>query len=280
RLVPRWGKLGVIAGVIAIGVIVLPTLPIADTLLGVERWGQQEPFRRGEALLRDNKPQEAIAQYKQANQGLIDTRYSLAAAYLQTGQTQEALAQLTGNEPPDRYEPSIIRGEAARMAGDLNSARSLFNARPVQVAGDEALVWAWDHLRPPVTNTLDIGSGLDVGYIRGFYAPERDEEGVSFRWTGTEARIRGFCGAGNTIEWSGWRPGGRAKVTARCLDGTAAEFALANSQDWETTPIELTRDLDRGHQEVGLYFHTNGFIGSGSDPRLLGVRISRIGNDR
>jgi 4-amino-4-deoxy-L-arabinose transferase-like glycosyltransferase len=276
----RQVKLALLAGMLAIGVVVLPALPVGDTLLGVERWGQQAPFRQGEALLRDNKPQEAIAQYKQANQELIDTRYSLAAAYLQTGQTQEALAQLTGNEPPDRYEPSIIKGEAARMAGDLTSARSLFNARPVQVAGDEALVWAWDHLRPPVTNTLDIGSGLDVGYIRGFYAPETDNAGISFRWTGTQARIRGFCGAGNSIEWSGWRPGGQAKVAARCLDGAPAEFTLTNSQDWETTAVELAGNLDGGQTEPGLYFHTDGFIGAGSDPRLLGVRVSRIGSDR
>ncbi|HYO48210.1 MAG TPA: hypothetical protein VEW94_00045 [Chloroflexia bacterium] len=287
RLVPQWGKLALLGGMLAIGVVVLPALPIDDTLLGVERWGQQEPFRQGEALLRNNKPQEAIAQYKQANQGLIDTRYSLAAAYLQTGQTQEAIALLTSNEPRDRYEPSIIRGEAARMAGDLTSARSLFNARPVQVAGDEALVWAWDHLRPPVTNNLDIGSGLDVGYIRGFYAPEKEgigdnfhDFGNTFRWTGTDARIRGFCGAGNSIEWSGWRPGGQAKVIARCQDGAPVEFVLANSQDWETTAIELTSDLDRGQTEPGLYFHTDGFIGAGSDPRLLGVRISHIGSDR
>jgi 4-amino-4-deoxy-L-arabinose transferase-like glycosyltransferase len=288
RALPLRGKLALLPGIVAICVVVLPALPVGDTWLGVERWGQQEPFRQGEFLLRDNKPQEAIAQYKQANQGLIDTRYSLAAAYLQTGQTQEALALLSGNEPPDRYEPSIIKGEAARMAGDLTSARSLFNARPVQVAGDEALVWAWDHLRPPVTSTLDIGSGLDVGYIRGFYAPEKEEGigdnfhdfGNTFRWTGTEARIRGFCGAGNSIEWSGWRPGGQAKVTARCLDGAPAEFTLANSQGWETTAIELTSDLDRGQTELGLYFHTDGFIGAGSDPRLLGVRISRIGSYR
>jgi 4-amino-4-deoxy-L-arabinose transferase-like glycosyltransferase len=280
RMVPQWGKLALLAGMVATALVVLPALPVGDTLLGVERWDQQEPFRQGEALLRENKPQEAIQHYKQANQGLIDSRYSLAATYLQTGQTQEALALLTSNEPPDRYEPSIIKGEAARIAGDLNSARSLFNARPVQVAGDEALVWAWDHLRPPVTNTLDIGSGLDVGYIRGFYAPETDPAGVSFRWMGTEARIRGFCGAGNSIEWSGWRPAGKTKVTARCLDGAPAEFTLANSQDWETTAIELVSNLDRGKPELGLYFYTNGFIGAGSDPRLLGVRVSSIGSDR
>jgi hypothetical protein len=156
----------------------------------------------------------------------------------------------------------------------------LFNARPVQVAGDEALIWAWDHLRPPVTNTLDIGSGLDIGYIRGFYAPEIDAEGVSFRWTSREARIRGFCGGVNSIEWSGWRPNGQAKVIARCLDGAPAEFALANSQGWETSAMELASDLDRGHPELGLSFHINGFIGAGSDPRLLGVRVSSIGSDR
>src|SRR5207249_11495495 len=135
---------------------------------------------------------EAIVQYKGASPDVADTRYGLAAALLQTGDTRSALQQLTADEPPDRFEPFIIRGEAARRSGDLNAARTLFNARVVKLAGDDALRWAWDHLNPPPVDNIEVGSGLDMGYVRGFYGPETDGAGIAFRWTGEHAEIRGL----------------------------------------------------------------------------------------
>src|SRR5687768_17250436 len=104
--------LGQVASFLFIGVVVIPAVPVGDTLLGVQRWQEQEPFRRGESLIREGRVQEAIVAYQAASREVTDTRYALAAAHLQAGDTPKALSQLVENEPPRRFEPMLIRGEA------------------------------------------------------------------------------------------------------------------------------------------------------------------------
>ena len=208
---------------------------------------------------------------------MSDTRYGLAAAYLQAGQPDQALAQLTANEPDDRVEPPLIRGEAARMQGDLASARSFFNARTLQVDAMQAQNWAWDHLNPPPTSTIQLGSGLDLGYIRGFYGPEKDARGRPFRWSSDTAEVRNLqpqASAG--IDWSGWRPQGVAGaspvVTRAHPDGSQSSdpmhFSLDNSLAWTTSNI--------AQNAAGLRIQLTPFIGGGNDQRLLGVRIAKV----
>jgi 4-amino-4-deoxy-L-arabinose transferase-like glycosyltransferase len=270
------------AAVVGVAIFVVPAIDVGDTWLGIERWFQQGPYRSAEVLLRQRMPDEAIAQYDQANLSVSDTRYGLAAAFLQKGEAEQALAQLTESEPDDRVEPLLIRGEAARMAGNLASARSFFNARTLQVQPMEAEDWAWDHLAPPPTSTLQLGSGLDMGYIRGFYGPEKDNGGRTFRWSSADAHIRDVqVGAGYELQWSGWRPDGLASASpvvsqqdaqGRML-GMAQPFPLQNSLSWTTSQIAPVA----GQVET-LIIKSNPFIGGGNDPRLLGVRISAIGS--
>ncbi|HUP27879.1 MAG TPA: hypothetical protein VM409_05540 [Chloroflexia bacterium] len=269
--VPRNAGWLALAG--AVLLVVTPGMTVGDTLVGMQRWSDQEPYRLGEVLLSGGKPEQAVEAYRSANQDVPDTRYSTAAAYLQLGKVGEALAQLKPNEPDKRFEPLIIRGEAARMGGDLGGARSLFNARVVSLAGDEALVWAWDHIRPAPAKDIEIGSGLDVGYIRGFYGPET-AGGQTFRWTAGKTMIRGLTGASAQITWSGWRPtglpGARAEQQSLAPGDIRSRILLPNEQSWrkdQLTPVGAAGSLVLGF---------NPFIGSGSDPRLLGVRMARV----
>ena len=110
-------RVAVAAALVGIVVLVLPAIDVGATSLGIQRWNEQAPYRNAEALLKAGQVDAAIDQYKQANQSVSDTRYGLAAAYLQKGQAGRALAELSANEPDDRVEPPIIRGEAARHAG-------------------------------------------------------------------------------------------------------------------------------------------------------------------
>jgi 4-amino-4-deoxy-L-arabinose transferase-like glycosyltransferase len=270
-------RVAVLAALVGIVVLVLPAIDLGATTLGIQRWSEQAPYRTAEGLLKAGQVGAAIDQYKQANQSVSDTRYGLAAAYLQAGQPDQALAQLTANEPDDRVEPPIIRGEAARMKGDLASARSFFNTRTLQVDAMQAENWAWDHLNPPLTSTIQLGNGLDLGYIRGFYGPEKDAQGRPFRWSSDTAEVRNLQPqASVSLDWSGWRPQGVAGaspvVTREYPDGSPnrdpVHFSLDNSLAWTTTYL--------GQNSTGLRAQAVPFIGGGNDQRLLGVRIAEV----
>lgn len=279
-------RFGLGGAFLLVAVVVLPAVPLQDTLLGIQRWEAQAPFRRGEDLLKAGQVSEAIVEYEKASREVTDTRYALAAAYLQVGDTQKALGELVQDEPPRRFEPFLIRGEAVRISGDLEAARSFFNERTVNLAGDEALRWAWDHLAPPPAKAVELGSGLDVGYIRGFHSAEADGE-RRFRWTSARMEVRGLelSGAtGVTLELSGWRPeqlpAARLRIDApgTVEPESGGEFMITLPKDaiWTTEVIPVgTRGFESG-PIAHLYASVNPFVGSGRDPRLLGVRITRI----
>ena len=270
---------GLAVGTLAFLVVAVPGIEVDDTLLGIARWGEQAPYREAEALLREGDVPSALERYAQANQDIADTRYGLAAARLQALDRTGALALLRAEEPEGRFEPDIIRGEAARMTGDLEAARALFNTRVVQVAGQDAVDWAWDHLRPQPIGRVELGSGLDLGYIRGFHGPERDASGRTFRWTGANGAVRGLTGNLElALLVSGWRPGGAAPATVTARGRVNAPAAaqivvktLPLADEWSTILV-FARD------EVEL--ETNGFVPGGYDTRLLGVRTMTVAADR
>jgi hypothetical protein len=262
-------------GAVAFLVVVVPGIEVSQTALGMARWNEQQTYRAAEDLLRSGRPAEALALYERANPDVADTRYGLAAARLQLGDKAGALAALRSDEPEDRFEPDVIRGEAARLSGDLESARALFNTRVVQVAGQQAVNWAWDHLRPPPADRIEIGSGLDLGYVRGFHGPERDANGRTFRWSGPDAAIRGLSpGSELAIVASGWRPDGTAAATVRAglVDGNKY-LAAASVETLPATDGWTTIQAGAGE---GVTLDTNAFVPGGYDPRLLGIRVMEI----
>ena len=267
------------AAVVAIIAVVGLNVPLGDTMTGIDAWQRQAPYREGERLLSEGRLADAVESYQHADLNIADTRYGLAAALLQQGSTDEALAALRQNEPGDRYEAPILRGQAARMQGNLDNARSFFNARVVQVAGDEALRWAWDHLRPADVQSLEVGSGLDVGYIRGFHGPEKDAGGRSFRWSTVRAEVRGLAGGACSLEWSGWRPSGLPQAEVILTKTNAPNTAmpllkttLPNAEGWVATRL-----TSPGPDTIsGLALEVNAFVISGSDPRLVGVQIAQV----
>jgi 4-amino-4-deoxy-L-arabinose transferase-like glycosyltransferase len=281
----RGRKLGLVALYVAVLLVVLPVWPflLNATRLGVARWGEQAPYRQAEALLAIGNAEAAEGTYRRANQELADTRYGLAAALLQQGRTDEALQQLREDEPPDRFEPFIIGGEAARLSGDRAVARTLFNMRVVSVAGDRALRWAWDHLDPPEVDTLDIGGGLDIGYIRGFHGAEVDAEGVAYRWTLGEAEVRNVRPSPSgvlNLTWSSWRPDSVAAAVIELRGSRGADnlpgsaITLNRDPDFEETSLSLPGETGG---ETYLRIEVNPFVASGADPRLLGVRLAKVG---
>jgi tetratricopeptide (TPR) repeat protein len=80
----------------------------------------------------------------------------------------------------------------------------------------DLLAWAWRAYVPPPVTTLDIGDGLEFGYLINVYPPERNEQGA-FRWTNGQGVIRLPA-----------PPGGATRLTLR-LNGTRLDGPPARS---------------------------------------------------
>jgi hypothetical protein len=107
-------------------------------------------------------------------------------------------------------------------------------------------------LQPPPVNQIDLGNGLDWGYIDGFFqrqwpdtaTTEAEIFGSGYRWAGPEARLR-FIGAGTgqpqllQLRVNGYRP--EAQPPAQLAVDTA-ETALETfdvAPAWQTISVEL-----------------------------------------
>jgi hypothetical protein len=142
---------------------------------------------------------------------------------------------------------------------------------------------------------IEVGSGLDIGYVRGFHGPEVDADGMSYRWTTERAEFRElrspvvFRDVDLHVTWSGWRPESlpQALVHTEADEGNGGRMiALPLSPEWErrrlpfiepdTTRPKASSTSSTSTFELGSTFRVTSFVPGGSDQRLLGVRVASI----
>jgi 4-amino-4-deoxy-L-arabinose transferase-like glycosyltransferase len=74
-----------------------------------------------------------------------------------------------------------------RMQGRDEAARRAFEG--FYVSEQAVLNWSWAHLVAPPARRVDVGNGLDFGYVAGMYQDEQ-QAGASVRWTNGHGRLR------------------------------------------------------------------------------------------
>jgi tetratricopeptide (TPR) repeat protein len=138
------------------------------------------------------RPEAALQAYTRAME--VDGRnpepyYDLAWAYEHLGRLDEAAKAYRwcwGTRA--NYLPcSTALGNILRQQGRLDEAREAFLGR--YVAEEDVVAWAWDNLAVPPAERVDVGDGLDYGYVSGVHAPER-AGAVLYRWTTGRALFR------------------------------------------------------------------------------------------
>lgn len=103
------------------------------------------------------------------------------------GDAQAALASLPATS--EQIEVEIVRADVLRSLGQIDAARALFGATPVEQRNPVSWSFAW--LNPAPTQRIDVGDDLDLGYIDGCYASEYDPAlDARLRWCGNGARLR------------------------------------------------------------------------------------------
>jgi hypothetical protein len=131
-------------------------------------------------------------------------RVAWAQAMLMANDTAGAAAMLheASDLLPDHPLPHLLLGHLLREQGRLDAARQHLAYETASLQDVQA--WTWEHvalLTPPPAE-LDIGNGLDLGWIWGFHAAEANE-GVTWRWTTGWARLRLSVPSGASTEHAG-----------------------------------------------------------------------------
>jgi len=136
--------------------------------------------------------EEALRAYTraiQADRRDAEACYDLGLALERLGRLEEAArAYRWGWDRQANYLPcSTGLGNVLRRLGRLEEARVAF--RGDHLAEWEVVSWAWDHLSVPPAGRVEVGEGLDYGYVSGVHSLEKIG-GATFRWTTREARFR------------------------------------------------------------------------------------------
>ena len=145
----------------------------------------------GDSLVALGRDEAAAQAYQQALAiaATPDGWLALGNLWRRIGATEAATAayaQAHASEPT-YVAASAIQGDWLRFLGKKEAARTAFRGRYV----DEQRVtdWSYQGLTPGAVAVLEVGAGLDFGYVGGVYTAER-VAGVTTRWTNGRGRVR------------------------------------------------------------------------------------------
>jgi hypothetical protein len=173
----------------------------------------------------------ALASYGQAIQ-----EHDVPDAWLRLGHARRAAGDLAGaaeayrrawRREPLYYPASTWYGDALRELGDEERARRAFGGS----FADEGRVlgYAWRELSPVPVRRVDVGGGLDFGYVDGVY-PAEEIDGASARWTDGRARIRLAASPGPAVL--------ELRLAAPRLDGSTVTAEVCAAGTCHTLPLE------------------------------------------
>lgn len=151
-----------------------------------------------------------------------EARVLLAHALRAAGHSEEAEAVLrqaidyrSGNP-----HPHLLLGDLLRSQGRLEEAASELAYESHSL--EDLQRWAWERFPGTPPETLDLGSGLELGHVLGWHLPERTAEGTSFRWSDDRVEFRLAAPQG----------GGPARLLLRLSAGRPADLPLPAVELW------------------------------------------------
>ncbi|GAB4192603.1 MAG: tetratricopeptide repeat protein [Roseiflexaceae bacterium] len=138
--------------------------------------------------------------------------------------------------------PSTLLGDLLRAQGDLAGARRAFAGS--YASAQEVADWAWQALGSPPPTLVDVGNGLDFGYVGGMY-PAEEQQGATARWTDGRGLLR-LAAPGDApattlrLRLAAPHPGDRPVAALVCAAGRCWPLELTRTWRIYTLPLPST----------------------------------------
>jgi hypothetical protein len=237
-------------------------------------WRAEQTLARGEAAGAQVAAQAALDQ--DGDSALA--RVALARAALIAGDQPRALGWLDASIDalPAHPHAHLLRGAILRAQGQQQAARAELAFEGSSL--EDLQGWAWRAFTSvaPAPPTLDVGGGLDLGFVRGFSLPE---EGA-LRWSSAESEIMLLVPPGATrldLRLAAGRPPGAPPATLVVSAGGRELGRIQPQSGWRTYSLPLSHPA--GPLVVTLRsdtFRPRDYDRASPDDRALGVMVGHV----
>jgi hypothetical protein len=244
--------------------------------LGWKHWDlarAEAALGRGDAAAARQAAGAALA----LDDGSVLARVALARADLLAGDEAAARAQLDAaiKALPAHPYAHLLRGDLLRRAGDA-AARAELAYEDSSL--EDLQGWAWARFTSDPPARLDLGGGLDLGFVRGFNGVATGEKG--FRWTSGDAELRLTAAPGATalrLRAASGRPDGspievRVSIAGRDA-GTLLIGAASGAYDL-ALPVRSASAQVVVVRLRSATFTPRDYDRASPDGRRLGVRVA------
>lgn len=237
RTAPR-GRRVAVAGLGLVALLPLSSYPYEWASVNLGRaWFEtvgDRAMQRGDYL----SAQRAYQRSAGIDPGSADILLKAGLAFDRAGNLADAIKTYgeAAALKPAYISTSARLGDALRRAGQAEEARIAFQgfySDPLQISD-----WAWEHLESPADRLLEIGDGLDAGFVQGMYKGETvDDRDV--RWTSEQAALRlAAYGEGSLVRLrlAAPRPDGGPIIAQVCIEGATCQVVEVGAQ-WRTVEL-------------------------------------------
>jgi len=269
--------------------LVLPSYSPDQSVLGIQKWTQQQNAVAGDELRRQGRYSEALIEYAKADQNNPYTQIGIGLSEAGLGRYDDAIGRI-GRTSQDIAEAHLALGAIYLMQENREYAHSEFNSRQISL-DPRADEWAWDNLpaKPLPDNRLELGE-FDWGYVAGFQGFEKDKDGsktVYFRWTagrgedskgGAKLRFPAVTKAGipKTLELrlKGYRPENLNSPLVEIRANGQSLGKVQTGREWENYTVVLPPDLkSRPDGAIIIELEAATFVPGATSRRELGVMV-------
>lgn len=208
----------------------------------------------------------ALAQVALARAALLDGNQAEAETWL-----RDAIAA-----EPAHAHAHLVLGDLQRSRGELEAAREhlAFETTSLQ----DLQRWSRQRVISAPPTELDIGGGLDLGFITGFHAGEAG----GWRWTQEQAMIDLAAHEGATLQLrlAAGRPASAPLPIVEVLVNGQPAGQITVANEWQTYELALpagTANSDTISVELrSQTFRPRAYDQASPDGRRLGVMVDRV----